>query len=80
MSEVAVAMFLGSFGVKTTLIYIISGTVLSMIAGYILNRMHLERYLTSWIQTVQTQSSMQSEQWKAAQTPFLHRLPIIMRE
>ena len=45
VSEVAVTMFLGSFGVKTTLIYIISGTVLSMIAGYILNRMHLERYL-----------------------------------
>lgn len=80
VSEVAVAMFLGSFGVKATLIYIISGTVLSMIAGYILNRMHLERYLTPWIQAVQTQSSMQSEQWKAAQTPFLHRLPIIMRE
>ena len=80
VSEVAVAMFLGSFGVKATLIYIISGTVLSMIAGYILSRMHLERYLTTWIQVVQTQSSMQSEQWKTTQTPFLYRLPIIMRE
>lgn len=40
VSEIAVAMFLDSFGWKVTLAYIISGMVLSMAAGYILSRMH----------------------------------------
>ena len=44
VSEVAVAMFLGTFGVKATLIYIVSGTVLSMIAGFVLGKLHLEPY------------------------------------
>ena len=60
VSEVAVAMFLGSFGVKATLIYVISGTVLSMIAGLILSRMHLEPYLSDWVKAAQAQSSAQS--------------------
>ena len=49
VSEIAVAMFLGSFGWEVTLVYIISGTVLSMVAGYILSRMHLESYLSDWV-------------------------------
>jgi uncharacterized membrane protein YraQ (UPF0718 family) len=60
---VAVAMFLGSFGVKATLIYIVSGTVLSMIAGLILSRMHLEPYLSDWVKAAQIQSSELCKQW-----------------
>lgn len=80
VSEVAIAMFLGSFGVKATLIYVISGTMLSMIAGYILSKMHLERYLSEWVKNAQLQSTAQSEQWEAERTPFLKRLPIIAQE
>ena len=80
VSEVAVAMFLGSFGVKATLIYIVSGTVLSMIAGFILSRMHLEPYLSDWVKAAQAQSSEQSERWEAEKTPFIKRLPAITRE
>ncbi len=80
VSEVAVAMFLGSFGVKVTLIYAVSGMVLSMIAGLILSRMHLEPYLTDWVKAAQTQSSEQSAMWEAEKTPFFKRLPAITRE
>ena len=80
VSEVAVAMFLGSFGVKATLIYVVSGTVLSMIAGFILSRMHLEPYLSDWVKAAQLQSTEQSEQWEAEETPFLKRLPVITKE
>lgn len=80
VSEVAVAMFLGSFGVKATLIYVISGTVLSMIAGFILSRMHLEPYLSDWVKAAQAQSSAQSQIWEAEKTPFIKRLPAITRE
>ncbi len=80
VSEVAVAMFLGSFGIKATLIYIISGTVLSMIAGLILSRMHLEPYLSDWVKAAQAQSSVQSKMWEAEKTPFIERLHAITRE
>lgn len=80
VSEVAIAMFLGSFGVKATLIYIISGTILSMIAGYILGKMKLEAYLSDWVKMAQQQSNTQSEQWKAERTSFIKRLPTIARE
>ena len=80
VSEVAVAMFLGSVGLKVTLVYIISGTILSMIAGYILSKMHLEPYLSDWVKQSQQQSTAQSELWDAEHTPFFKRLPAITRD
>ena len=80
VSEIAIAMFLGTFGIKTTLIYIVSGTVLSMIAGTILSKMRLERYLSDWVKAAQQQSNTQSQQWEAEQTPFLQRLPVIAKD
>lgn len=80
VSEVAVAMFLGSFGLKVTLVYIISGTILSMIAGYILSKMHLEPYLSDWVKQSQQQFTAQSELWDAEHTPFFKRLPAITRD
>lgn len=80
VSEVAVAMFLGSFGWRVTLIYVVSGTLLSMVAGFILGKMHLEPYLSDWVKAAQKQSNTQSQQWQAEQTPFLHRLPTIARD
>ncbi len=80
VSEVAVAMFLGSFGVKATLIYVVSGTVLSMIAGFILSRLHLEPYLSDWVKDTQSQSIEQSQRWEVEKTPFSKRLPTIIRE
>ena len=80
VSEVAIAMFLGSFGLKATLIYVISGTLLSMVAGYILGKMRLEPYLSDWVKNAQMQSNTQSEQWEAEKTPFLKRLPVIATE
>ncbi len=80
VSEVAIAMFWGSFGIKATLVYVVSGTVLSMIAGYILSKMHLEPYLSDWVKAAQLQSTEQCEQWEAEETPFLKRLPAITKE
>ena len=80
VSEIAIAMFLGTFGIKTTLIYIVSGTVLSMIAGFILSKMRLERYLSDWVKAAQQQSNTQSQQWEAERTPFLQRLPVIAKD
>lgn len=80
VSEVAVAMFLGAFGIKATLIYVISGTLLGMVGGFVLGKMRLEPYLTDWVKQAQQQSVIQSERWEAEKTPFLKRLPVITSE
>ena len=80
VSEIAIAMFLGTFGIKATLVYIISGTLLGMIGGYVLGKMKLENYLTDWVKAAQQQSTLQSEKWEAERTPFIKRLPAIARE
>lgn len=79
VSEVAVAMFLGTFGIKATLIYIISGTLLGMIGGFVLGKMKLESYLSDWVKDAQKQSTAQSEIWENEKTPFLKRLPDITK-
>ena len=75
VNEVAVAMFLGSFGVQATVIYVVSGILLGCIGGIVLGRMHLEPYLSDWVKHVQAQSEQQSEQWEKDNTTFFQRLP-----
>lgn len=78
VNEVAVAMFLGSFGLQATLIYVISGVLLGCIGGIVLGRMHLEPYLSDWVKQVQAQSEQQSEQWEKDNITFFRRLPAIV--
>ena len=80
VNEVAVAMFLGSFGVQATMIYVISGILLGCIGGIILGRMHLEPYLSDWVKKVQAQSEQQTEQWEKDNTTFFQRLPTIVSD
>ena len=80
VNEVAVAMFLGLFGVKATLVYAISGILLGTIGGFILGQFKLERYLSDWVKQIQIQSEQETEEWEAEHTPFIDRLPGIVRE
>lgn len=80
VNEVAVAMFLGSFGVQATVIYVTSGILLGCLGGIVLGRMRLETYLSDWVKQVQAQSEQQSEQWQKDSTTFFQRLPIIIRD
>lgn len=80
VNEVAIAMFLGSFGVKPTLIYVVSGVLLGMIGGWVLNQFKLERYLSPWVQQIQQQSEAESEEWEKEIVPFKDRLPVIVKD
>ena len=80
VNEVAVAMFLGSFGVKVTAIYVVSGILLGMIGGFLLGRMQLEPLLSDWVKQIQMQSTQQTEAWEAEHVSFADRLPSILRE
>ena len=78
VNEVAVAMFLSSFGVQATMIYVGSGILLGCLGGMVLERMHLEPYLSDWVKQVQAQSERQTAGWEKDHTPFVRRLPAIV--
>lgn len=80
VNEVAVAMFLGSFGIKATLVYVISGILLGCVGGFVLGHMHLEPYLSDWVKQVQLQSEKQTAEWEQERTSFMQRLPIVIRD
>lgn len=80
VNEVAVAMFLGSFGIKAMLVYVISGILLGCVGGFVLGRMHLEPYLSDWVKQVQLQSEKQTAEWEQERTSFMQRLPIVIRD
>lgn len=79
VNEVAVAMFLGSFGLKVTLIYVISGILLGVIGGFVLGRMKLENQLSDWVRQIQAQATTEAEAWEKEHTSFWKRLPSIVR-
>ncbi|MEG2819445.1 MAG: permease [Muribaculaceae bacterium] len=80
VNEVAVAMFLGAFGLKATLIYVISGILLGMIGGYILEKFKLERYLSDWVRQIQAQSQKETAKWELEHIPFIKRIPSILKD
>lgn len=80
VNEVAVAMFLGSFGLKVTVVYVVSGILLGMVGGILLGRMRLEPLLSDWVKQIQAQSTKQIEVWDSEHVSFTRRLPVILRE
>jgi len=80
VNEVAVAMFLGAFGLKATLIYAVSGILLGTIGGFILEKFKLEKYLSPWVKQIQAQSEAETAAWETAHIPFMKRVPTIMKD
>ncbi len=80
VNEVAVAVFLGTFGLKITLIYTISGILLGVVGGWILGKLGLERYLSPWVRQIQSQSEIETLEWQSEKVPFMKRLPTILRD
>ena len=63
VNEVAVALLLGSFGVRTTLIYVASGLLLGTVGGFVLGRLRLERH---------QESALEIARWPARVKGFGH--------
>lgn len=80
VDAVSVAMFLGIFGWRVTIIYVISGIVLSMVAGYLLGRMKLEPLLTDWVKKLLENKQFNDPEQSEKKLSFIKRLPIITKE
>lgn len=80
VNEVAIAMFLAAFGLKATLVYVISGVVLGTVGGWVLSKFKLERYLSRWVREIQAQSDTEATYWQAEHITFVRRIPTILKD
>ena len=80
VNEVAVAMFLGTFGWQVTAIYVACGIVMGMVGGFVLGKLKLERYLSPWILQMQQMQMQADEAFEAEHIPFMKRLPAITKD
>ena len=79
VNEVAIGLFIGLFGLKTTLIYVISGVLLGTVSGMILQKFKLERFLTDWVKNVLQSAQKETDVYADKQT-FKDRLPAVWYE
>lgn len=49
INEIAVVLLLGMFGWKVAAVYVSTGLFIAIISGWIIGRLHLERYVESWV-------------------------------
>lgn len=79
VNEVAIAMFLGMFGLKATLIYAGSGILLGTLGGWLLEKFNLEPLLSDWVKEIMAKSQASSNAYEEEKRTFKQRLPEITR-
>jgi uncharacterized membrane protein YraQ (UPF0718 family) len=77
VNEVAIALFIGLFGLKITFIYVTSGVFLGAAGGFILGKLKLERFLSDWVLKLQLKSDNREREKKIS---FSDRLPAIISD
>ena len=49
VNEIALVLLFGLFGWKVAALYLVTGLTIAIVAGWVLGRMKLERYVESWV-------------------------------
>ncbi len=80
VNEVAVGLFIGLFGLKTTAVYVVSGVLLGTVSGMILQTFKLERYLSPWVKDILAKAQHDQTAYIQEKQPFRQRLPVITNE
>lgn len=79
VNQIAIAMFLGIFGVKATLIYATSGILLGTFGGWFLGKLKLEHLLTDWVKEI-IANKTNAASFEEEKRTLTQRLPEITRE
>jgi uncharacterized protein len=61
INEVAIVMLFGLFGWKVAGLYIVSGLIIAILAGMIIGRLNLERYVEDFVWKMQATGSVEGE-------------------
>lgn len=66
INEVAVVLLFGLFGWKTALIYITTGLVIAVTAGWVIGRLHLEKWVEPWVYELKAGAHLEDEKLSIA--------------
>ncbi len=55
VNEVALALFIGMFGLKITVIYVLAGIIIGMVGGFVIGKLHLEKYVEDFVWKMKSQ-------------------------
>jgi uncharacterized membrane protein YraQ (UPF0718 family) len=61
INEVALVLLIGLFGWKVALIYVVTGLTIAILAGFILEKMNLTRYVADWVYKTHAKQSLEEE-------------------
>lgn len=67
INEVAVVLLYGMFGIKVALIYVTTGLVIAIAAGWTIGILKLEKWVEPWVYSIHTENSSLEEErttWK----------------
>jgi uncharacterized membrane protein YraQ (UPF0718 family) len=62
INEVAVILLFGLFGWKTALIYVVTGLVIAVTAGWVIGRLKLEKWVEDWVYKTQVGTNTLAEE------------------
>lgn len=65
INEVALVLLIGLFGWKVALIYVGTGLLIAISAGWIMGKLKLEKYVADWVYTIQVNQEKQNEKGPA---------------
>lgn len=78
VNEVALALFIGMFGWKMTLIYATTGIMLGTFGGWVLGKLNLQSYLSDWVNQLLQNAQREIEKYNEEVQTLLQRLPGIV--
>lgn len=76
VNEIAIAMFIGMFGWKATIIYAVSGILLGSIGGWLLGVLKLEHLLSDWVKNI-LKLKLEQQEFQEDKKTFKQRIPAI---
>ena len=61
INEVAIVLLFGLFGWKTALIYVGTGLVIAITSGWVIGRLHLEKWVEPWVYELKAGAHLEDE-------------------
>jgi hypothetical protein len=61
INEVALVLLIGLFGWKVALIYVLTGLTIAILAGFILEKLNLTKYVADWVYKTHAKQSLEEE-------------------
>ena len=61
INEVALVLLIGLFGWQIALIYVATGLTIAIIAGFILEKLHLQKYVADWVFKIKAKHQLEDD-------------------